>query len=132
MTYVFFQQIQKQGVFLVTLIINRAYELRNNQTDAEKYLWQYLRKNQILGLRFKRQHPISTFIADFYCHKIKLVIEIDGEVHLSEYCQEHDDGRTYELERFGIMVIRFTNSEVLNNTVSVLSEIKNRCIQLFY
>lgn len=63
------------------IIFNNARELRNKETDAEKLLWGYLNGNQ-LGCRFRRQHPISNYIADFYCHQHKLVVELDGEIHL--------------------------------------------------
>lgn len=62
-------------------IFEKAKELRNNMTEAEKLLWGKLQKNKIMGLRFKAQHPIDIFIADFYCHKLKLVIEVDGGIH---------------------------------------------------
>ena len=60
------------------ILFEFAKNLRNNQTEAEQYLWNYLKGNQILNVRFKRQHPVLYFVADFYCHKAKLVIEIDG------------------------------------------------------
>ena len=91
----------------------KADLLRKNLTQAESLLWKRLRNNQ-LGVRFKSQHPIDIFIADFYCHKLKLVIEIDGGMHLAQ--KEHDDGRTSEMEYMGIKVIRFTNEEVENRT----------------
>ena len=62
-------------------IFSKAQLLRNNMTNAEKLLWEKIRKKQILNLKFRSQHPIDIFIADFYCHQIKLVIEIDGEIH---------------------------------------------------
>ena len=102
-------------------IFQNACELRENMTDAEKHLWARLNKNQ-LGVRFKAQHPIDIFIVDFYCHQFKLVVEVDGEIHLSQ--KDYDDGRTAELERFGLKVIRFTNQEILNNVDMVVDEIK--------
>jgi very-short-patch-repair endonuclease len=62
-------------------IFEKANDLRKNLTEAEKILWFYLKKNKILGFRLKAQHPIERFIADFYCHNLKLVIEIDGGIH---------------------------------------------------
>jgi very-short-patch-repair endonuclease len=64
-------------------IFRKAKNLRNNLTFHEKKLWEELRGNKLHGLRFKSQHPIDQFIVDFYCHKLKLVIEIDGNSHLS-------------------------------------------------
>ena len=90
-------------------------------TPAETKLWENLNKSQ-LGVRFKAQHPIDIFVADFYCHKFKLVIEIDGGIH--EYQQAYDDGRTAELEKWGLTVIRFTNEEVLNDIEKVVDSIK--------
>ena len=102
-------------------IFRRAEELRNNMTEAEKVLWEKLRKSQ-LGVRFKAQHPIEIFIADFYCHKAKLVIEVDGEIH--KFQKEYDQGRVAELEKYGLKIIRFTNYEVIQNTDQVIENIK--------
>ena len=102
-------------------IFQYAFELRNNMTEAEKMLWNRLNKNQ-LGVRFKAQHPIDIFIADFYCHKYKLVIEVDGDIH--EKQKEYDDGRTFELEHFGIKLIRFTNDEIFRDIDEVVRKIK--------
>jgi len=102
-------------------IFQYAFELRNNMTEAEKMLWNRLNKNQ-LGVRFKAQHPIDIFIADFYCHKYKLVIEVDGDIH--EKQKEYDEGRTFELEHFGIKLIRFTNDEIFRDIDEVVRKIK--------
>jgi very-short-patch-repair endonuclease len=102
-------------------IFAKAELLRKNLTRAELLLWNSLRNNQ-MGVRFKAQHPIDIFIADFYCHKLKLVIEIDGGIHLAQ--KEHDDGRTSEMEYLGIKVIHFTNEEVENQTKDVLNRIR--------
>ena len=95
--------------------------LRENMTFAEKKLWTRLNNHQ-LGVRFKPQHPIDIFIADFYCHKHKLVIEIDGKYHDDN--KDYDIGRTVELERFDLKVIRFSNEQVINDIDSVVEEIK--------
>ena len=102
-------------------VFQNAELLRKNMTPAELLLWERLKKNQ-LGIRFKAQHPIDTFIADFYCHKFKLVVEIDGKIHDSQI--EYDQNRTAELERWGIAVIRFSNEEVINNIDCVIEKIK--------
>lgn len=99
-------------------------ELRQAATKAEKILWEYLRNRKLDGLKFRRQHPIDKFIADFYCHEKKLVVELDGAVHDDKMNADHDSARTYELEGFGINVVRFKNSEVENNIEFVLSEIR--------
>jgi len=105
-------------------IIKRARVLRRTMTAAETKLWQYLQNNQFHGLKFRRQHPISQFIVDFYCHALKLVIEIDGGVHLQEIQRERDENRTYELNEFGLMVIRFENEKVMTNIAGVLQDIE--------
>jgi very-short-patch-repair endonuclease len=96
-------------------IFERAKALRCNMTEAEKALWEKLRRRQIKGLKFHRQHPISKFIVDFYCHERSLVIEIDGEVHNNTEAVERDKGREYELQKLGLKVIRFNNQEVIGN-----------------
>ncbi len=105
-------------------IFRKAAELRMNMTEAEKLLWDGLKGKQIGGLRFRRQHPISRFIVDFYCHHAKLIVEIDGGIHLNEEVKEYDEGRTYELEQFGLKVIRFKNEEVLKHLDKVINRIK--------
>lgn len=105
-------------------IIAKAKELRNNQTPAEKKLWQHINKGQIQGYKFRRQHPINFFIADFYCHELKLVIEVDGEYHEDKKQSEHDSNRTAEIERLGIKVLRFYNHQVLTDIEKVINTIK--------
>jgi len=107
-------------------IFQNACELRIDMTAAENVLWERLNKSQ-LGVRFKAQHPIDIFIVDFYCHKYKLVVEVDGEIHLSQ--KEYDEARTAELERFGITVIRFTNDEVMNAIDKVVEKIREHLIK---
>jgi cyclase len=102
-------------------IFQNARALRDNMTEAEKALWIQLR-NKKLGVRFKPQHPIYMFIADFYCHSCKLVVEVDGEIHNMQ--KDYDEARTAEIERFGIKVIRFSNEEILNNIENVINTIK--------
>jgi len=99
-------------------------ELRKSATKAEKILWEYLRNRNLDGLKFRRQHPIDKFIADFYCHEKKLVIELDGAVHDDKMNAQYDEARTYELKGSGITVIRFKNNEVENNISFVITEIR--------
>ena len=101
-----------------------ADRMRKNPTEVEKILWKHIKKFRSEGYVFRRQHPIDFYIADFYCHRLKLVIEVDGEIHETEKTREHDDGRTGHLEHFGIKVIRFTNEEVINNNEFVIEQIK--------
>jgi very-short-patch-repair endonuclease len=107
-----------------------AKEMRRNPTESERLLWNILRKYRNKGFLFRQQHPIYIFIADFYCHKIKLVIEVDGGVHFNDESQEHDDGRTGVMENFGIKVIRFTNDQVLYNQDIVTKQINEFITEL--
>ncbi len=105
------------------LIFKKAEELRNKMTPAEELLWNYLRKNE-MGIKFRRQHPLFMYVADFYCHQLKLIIEIDGSIHEMEDVKRNDETRQKNLENLSIKVIRFTNKEVLINLQSVLQKIK--------
>jgi len=107
-----------------------ANNMRRNPTEAEQILWNELRKFRSSGYIFRRQHPIDYFIADFYCHKIKLVIEVDGGYHSEKQNIEYDDNRSGELERYGIVVIRFKNEEILNDIESVISGIRLKLNEL--
>jgi very-short-patch-repair endonuclease len=100
-----------------------ARENRQKQTVAETLLWENLRNRQLKGFKFRRQHPIGKFIADFYCHECNLVIEIDGRYHLQIEQADYDEGRTYELMVEGLRVIRFRNEEVRMKLDWVLDEI---------
>ena len=112
------------------ITFERAKELRLNPTAAEQVLWEILRNKKMLGLRFKHQHPINIFIADFYCHTLKLVIEVDGGIHNTEENKEYDNNRTAEFKNYGITVLRFTNDEVLNNIEMVRNVIASECKRL--
>ncbi len=105
-------------------LILQARELRKNMTPAESILWSYLRKQQIERAIFRRQHPIDIFIVDFYCHKYKLVIEVDGGIHYNPEISERDEGRTAELENLGLKIIRFSNDAVINEAEKVINIIK--------
>ncbi len=96
---------------------------RKALTNAEDILWQRLRNRQLNGFKFRRQHPIVDFVADFYCFESNLVVEIDGRYHNSIEQAQYDSGRTFELAALNIKVIRFTNKEVIENIDFVLREI---------
>ena len=102
-------------------IRNFARNLRSNGTDAERLLWRHLRNRQMQGLRFRRQHPIVGFVADFACIEARLIIELDGGQHAD--AREYDLRRTEILEGAGYRVLRFWNHEVLRSTDGVLAEI---------
>ena len=103
----------------------RAKELRKQATPAEKILWEQLRGRRLLGLKFRRQHPLGTYIVDFYCPAQRLVVEIDGEIH--RYQADQDQARTQEFEDYGFSVIRFWNHEVEQNLDAVLDTIAENC-----
>jgi very-short-patch-repair endonuclease len=98
--------------------------LRQESTAAEKLLWAELRNRKLNGLKFRRQHPIDKFIADFYCNEKKLVIELDGGVHTEKINKEYDEARAAMLAGLNICVLRFKNEEVINDIVSVLRKIR--------
>ena len=110
-------------------IFEKAKMLRKYMTNSELILWERLKGKQLLGLRFRPQHPIDIFIADFYCHPLKLVIEVDGGIHKTADQREYDIGRTTELNYWEIEVIRFTNEEIENKINEVIKEIEKTCIK---
>lgn len=107
-------------------MINIAQELRKHMTLSEKHLWEKLKTKQFLGYKFRRQHPIAKYITDFYCHQVKLVIEVDGGIHGTRDALEYDENRTFELVELGIEVVRFTNEEVLHDLERVLNAIQKK------
>ena len=110
-------------------IFQYAEALRKNMTVAEKIIWERLSKNQ-LAVRIRRQHPIWKYIADYYCHELKFVIEIDGGIHLLKENKEYDIGREITLNEFGIEIIRFTNEQVINETDRVIKVIADKITEL--
>ncbi|MEO7393801.1 MAG: DUF559 domain-containing protein [Chitinophagaceae bacterium] len=101
------------------LIFQKAEELRNRMTSAEEILWKHIHINE-WKLKFRRQHPIWNYIADFYCHGIKLVIKLDGGIHEVDEVKQNDEAREKHLKGFGLTVLRFKNEDVFKNTNSVL------------
>lgn len=106
-------------------IQQRARELRQDMTPAEELLWSHLRRKQLNGLKFRRQHPLGSFIADFYCAEYRLVIEIDGDIHAGLH--EYDDFRTEWLEDRDYRLIRFLNDDVTDRIDTVLTAIQAAC-----
>ena len=104
------------------LIFEKARLLRENMTEAEVVLWEYLRQHP-LGYKFRRQHPLGIYIVDFYCHKLKLVIEVDGSVHGDPEVREADTERQRQLELEGLKVVRFTNEDVMKNRDKLVEQI---------
>ncbi len=104
-------------------LTERAKALRNAATLTEEKLWKYfLRDKANTGYKFNRQKPLSFFIADFYCSKLLLVIEVDGKIH--EHRKEYDLQRTQVLNSLGIMVFRISNEDVMNRFELVKKRIK--------
>jgi very-short-patch-repair endonuclease len=100
---------------------NRARKLRNNQTDAERRLWHFLRNRQLRGFKFRRQYPIRPYICDFICVEAGLIIEVDGSQHLVD--QSRDAARSRFFERFGYRTVRYLDNDVLLRTSEVLEAI---------
>src|SRR4029079_13648652 len=113
--------LMKKGMFYKAdpLIFSKARQLRNKLTPAEGIFWLRL-KEQFHKYKFRRHHPISIDIADFYCHKIKLVIEIYGSIHDPEEAKLNDKRRHQDLEDLNLTVIRFTNDDVKNEIETVI------------
>ena len=110
------------------IIRQRARELRQSQTTAENVLWYHLRRRNLNGHYFRRQHPIGKFIVDFYCAEKKLIVEIDGDVHAFQ--KNYDTARTEWLHTHGYHIIRFSNQQVLKETQTVLEKILDLCESL--
>ena len=100
----------------------RAKELRQNMTPAERQLWQQLRANRLDDWHFRRQQIIAGFIVDFYCHRAGLAVEVDGPIHEDQ--PGADAERDTILRAHGLILLRFTNRQVMNNMPAVLREIK--------
>ncbi len=107
-------------------LVSKARELRKSETEAEKKFWSKVLKNEkLINFKFTRQKPIGNFIADFYCAKLKLAIEIDGKIH--KFQKIRDDERDNLLKQeFGIKIIRYKNEDILKNTEFILNDIIQR------
>ncbi len=117
---------KKDGLFNEAnpLVFELAKELRRNMTDAEIILWNCL-KVGINGFKFRGQHPIGIYIADYYCNKIKLIIEVDGSIHNKKEVKDYDEKRENELKQCGYNIIRFSNEQVLKEREFVLAQINS-------
>jgi very-short-patch-repair endonuclease len=103
-----------------------ARRLRTNATGAESILWDTLRNRKFAEAKFRRQHPLGRYIADFYCHETLLVIELDGNVHDEVDQAEYDAVRQKEIEERGLTVLRLKNEEVirdLSTTLEIIAEV---------
>ena len=104
------------------IILQRTKKFRNRLTDAKIILWDYLHTRPN-GYRFRRQHPIRNYSVDFYCHRLRLVIEVDGSIHNREDIRKSDRERENILASEGITVIRFTNDEIMNDRENAIQKI---------
>ena len=102
----------------------RSRELRQGATEAERKLWQHLKARQVAGVRFNRQFPVGQYICDFVARSLRLVIEIDGGQHGRDADRAYDERRTEFLRAQGYLVVRFWNSEVLDNVEGVLKRVE--------
>lgn len=107
--------------FIQNLLLTFRRELRKNSSDAERKIWTLLRSRQLQGFKFRRQHRIGKYIADFCCLRSKLIIELDGGQHMDR--AEYDFERTQFLESEGFQVLRFWNHEVFKETEAVVNRI---------
>ncbi|MEY8702962.1 endonuclease domain-containing protein [Francisella philomiragia] len=119
----------------MTKIFNRVsnkskrQSLRVNQTVAERYLWNYIRRDT-LGVRVRRQYGVGKYIVDFYIPKLKVAIEIDGDSHFTEDSRQYDFARESYMNNIGIKTIRYTNNQVMDNIDSVFSDLLERIKEL--
>jgi very-short-patch-repair endonuclease len=104
-------------------LFERASKLRKRQTFAEEILWNYLRTKPF-GYKFRRQHPFSIYILDFYCHSLKFAIEVDGSVHDIEEVKQKDQVRQQQLEQEGLSFLRFSNDEIKLKSERVIQQIE--------
>lgn len=108
---------------LAPLIVGNARRLRREMTPAERKLWKYIQKRQIAGYKFRRQHPIEPYIADFACIEASLVIELDGGQHIER--RIYDKKRDAIIQQKGYRVLRFWNNDVMQNIEGVIDTILN-------
>jgi very-short-patch-repair endonuclease len=113
------------------IIKKTVRHLRKNQTESETEFWELVRKKRFKGKRFQRQYPIkynfdnksSFFVADFYCHEHKVIIEIDGNIHNEKEIKERDKIRDYIVNEYEYSVLRIKNTEILNNKDFVIEKL---------
>ena len=117
---------KEHNLFYKTNPINfdNARKLRKQMTESESILWGILRGRKFLGLKFRRQHPIKEYIADFYCHERKIVIELDGGYHKLNDQKTMDGIRSDAINSEGIRVVRFTNEDIIFDIDSSLKKLE--------
>jgi len=112
------------------MVFELARDLRKNMTDAETILWMHLRLG-VNGFKIRRQHPIGIYIVDFYCHKVKLIIEVDGLIHNRPEIKNYDEARETGLKLSGYCILRFSNQEIFTDIENVLEKIEIKVKELF-
>ncbi len=105
--------------------VAQARTLRRQATRAEQIIWQHLRARQMNGRKWRRQEPIGPYIVDFFCAELKLVVEVDGDVHAGR--EDRDAARQAALESVGLKLVRFTNNDVIETLDGVLTVLWNLC-----
>jgi type I restriction system adenine methylase HsdM len=110
-------------------LLRLARTLRHNSADAENLMWNLLRGRQIAGAKFRRQHPLEPYVLDFYCHELKLAIELDGGQHNEPAGRAHDKQRDGFVARQGIRTLRFWNNQVLAETEAVLEAVHQAVVE---
>ena len=108
-----------------------ARKLRNESTYAEALLWKYIR-NRSLGVQFHRQVPLDKFIVDFYCHELKLAVEIDGITHEGDEAIQRDEVRQKRLEYLGVSFIRFADNDVKTNIQGCYTALQMKVDELLH
>jgi very-short-patch-repair endonuclease len=103
----------------------RARKLRGDSTPAEETLWSHLRDRRLLGLKFRRQAPIGPYVADFLCHELRLILELDGPIHDEEAQIAHDLNRDANLKALGYRILRVTNQEIQDNLTHLFETIRS-------
>jgi len=123
---------KNEGMFKCAdpMVFELARDRRKNMTDAETLLWVHLRSG-VNGFKIRRQHPIGIYIVDFYCHRVKLIVEVDGLIHNSPEIKIYDKRRETELKLLGYCILRFSNHEIFTDIENVLEKIKINVEELF-
>jgi very-short-patch-repair endonuclease len=109
-------------------LLSKARVLRSNMTRAEIILWSRLRSKKVNGYKFRRQQPLFEYVVDFYCHELKLIIEVDGEIHSEK--TRYDSKRDNILKINGYHILRFTNFEVETAVDSTINKIISYILEI--
>lgn len=113
----------------LTIIYNKSSQkekrryLRHHMPKAEIILWSVLKNKKVLGYKFRRQYSVGSFVLDFYCPRLKLALEVDGDSHFNSVARIYDQKRQKYIEEFGIKFLRFTNNDIYTNFDGVIEEI---------